>query len=883
MKNMILLHWMEDIDPELIARTDSHVPVRRHTALRVLLIAAAAVLLLAVMLTASSLLLLDSYTQQNFNEYDGTVLHALDFVLTIDDNAFANMLGEQNRRALHSVFDTLRGVTPEPKPDPESDLTYSRGLEFQSLYSNGTCFVTGLGSCKDLHVVIPEISPEGHTVTGIAPNAFENCPSITKVTIPDTVTVIHEGAFRDCTKLETIHIPKSVTLIGPEAFMGCWRLQELHISESVVSIGSGVVGKCFFMEALTVDPENEYYYSINNCLIETESGKLIGGCGTSVIPSGVVEIAPYAFYCSSELESIVVPEGVERIGEAAFLGCTSLRKVSLPASLQSIEKQAFAECTLLGNVSISEGLVKIGEAAFAQCGNLDGVTLPSTLKELETGAFRDCTSLTEIHIPSGIESVRAELFSGCTSLVRVELPDSVTIIWGYAFYMCKALTDIEIPSGVLTIGTMAFCGCQSLPQIHLPEGLKSIGNNTFQDCDALTEIAIPSTMTTIPARAFADADSLLSLRVPDTIYTIDEYAFGSCDALQSVYIPASVTNLGDNVFLNCNVLTELEVAPDNPKYISRGNCLIHKEFGKLLFANSHSQIPSGVTIIGSEVFEKTDVKSVTLPEGVTTIEYSAFYYADELKSIIIPASVLVIDDYAFYYCFSLTHVYFTGTKQEWEAIAVGDHNEDLLEATIHFEYKPDVYDPVLTLYKELLENPEIDPETLEARSEEEFFLDLYEVACTINPYKAGFAARDLNGDQIPELLLLDKAGVLYAVYTQKDGKPMAVDYFSTDNHRGGIDADGMIYKESHGKGESWELSITQILQNGDLDQLVFGVSDPNPGQVEADAYLYRNGAEESVDIATVQALYEQYAAHVSYDAPIEIFEDLYYYSMDLIK
>lgn len=637
------------------------------------------------------------------------------------------------------------------------------------------------------------------------------------------------------------------------------------------------------MESLTVAPENEHYHSINNCLIETESGKLIGGCGTSAIPSGVVEIAPYAFYCSSELESIVIPEGVERIGEAAFLGCTSLRKVSLPSSLQSIDKQAFAECTLLGNISMSEGLIKIGEAAFEQCGNLDGVILPSTLQELETGAFRDCASLTEINIPSGINSVRAELFSGCTSLARVDLPDSVTMIWGYAFYLCKALTDIEIPSGVLTIGTMAFSGCQSLPQIHLPEGLKSIGNNTFQDCDALTEITIPSTMTTIPSRAFADADGLVSLRIPDTVYKIDEYAFGSCDALQSVYIPASVTNLGDNVFLNCNVLTELEVASDNPKYKSEGNCLIHIEFGKLLFANSHSQIPSGVTIIGSEVFEKTDVKNVTLPQGVTTIEYGAFYFADELKSIVIPASVLTIDDYAFYYCFSLTHVYFSGTKQEWEAIAVGDHNEHLLEATIHFEYKPDVYDPVLMLYKELLENPEIDLETLESRSEEEFFLDLYEISCNIDRYKAGFAVRDLNEDQIPELILLDKAGVLYAVFTQKEGKPIAVDYFSSGNHRGGIDADGMIYKDIYGKGESWEFCITQIMQNGDLDQLVFGVYDPSPGEIEASAYLYRNGEEESVDQATVRALYEQYAAHVSYSKPIEIFDSLYYYSMDLIK
>ena len=119
MKNMFLLRWMEDIDPILIERADRYVSKHRSRTLRTLLIAAAAALLIVAMLSAVSLMMLDSYAEQNYPEYDGTVLHALDFVLTQDQNPVAEALGEQNRASLHTLFNALRGIESEPEPEPE--------------------------------------------------------------------------------------------------------------------------------------------------------------------------------------------------------------------------------------------------------------------------------------------------------------------------------------------------------------------------------------------------------------------------------------------------------------------------------------------------------------------------------------------------------------------------------------------------------------------------------------------------------------------------------------------------------------------------------------------------------------------------------------------
>ena len=53
---------------------------------------------------------------------------------------------------------------------------------------DGTCYVRGVGTCTDSDIIIPSTSPEGDTVTAIQTRAFQNCESITGVTIPNIPT-----------------------------------------------------------------------------------------------------------------------------------------------------------------------------------------------------------------------------------------------------------------------------------------------------------------------------------------------------------------------------------------------------------------------------------------------------------------------------------------------------------------------------------------------------------------------------------------------------------------------------------------------------------------------------------------------------------------------
>ncbi len=55
-----------------------------------------------------------------------------------------------------------------------------------------------------------------------------------------------------------------------------------------------------------------------------------------------------------------------------------------------------------------------------------------------------------------------------------------------------------------------------------------------------------------------------------------------------------------------------------------------------------------------------------------------------LKSVILPASVTTIEDGAFMYCDSLSDVYYSGSKEQWNAITIGSDNECLTTAKIHY-------------------------------------------------------------------------------------------------------------------------------------------------------------------------------------------------------
>lgn len=73
-------------------------------------------------------------------------------------------------------------------------------------------------------------------------------------------------------------------------------------------------------------------------------------------------------------------------------------------------------------------------------------------------------------------------------------------------------------------------------------------------------------------------------------------------------------------------------------------------------------IPEGVTEISFKAFQHKQLISVTIPDSVTSIEETAFYWCNSLRNVIIGNGITSISNKAFYHCENLTDMELKGNK-----------------------------------------------------------------------------------------------------------------------------------------------------------------------------------------------------------------------------
>ena len=121
------------------------------------------------------------------------------------------------------------------------------------------------------------------------------------------------------------------------------------------------------------------------------------------------------------------------------------------------------------------------------------------------------------------------------------------------------------------------------------------------------------------------------------VTSIDNRAFYLCNSLISIIIPDSVAKISVNPFAYCSTLKSIFVSSEHPYFFAIDGVLFRKADKALI------SYPAGISS-----------STYTIPQGITAIGDSAFYYCDSLTSVSIPNSVTSIGDYAFGDCSNLT-------------------------------------------------------------------------------------------------------------------------------------------------------------------------------------------------------------------------------------
>lgn len=211
--------------------------------------------------------------------------------------------------------------------------------------------------------------------------------------------------FYTCSGLTTITIPRRVRSIDYTAFRNAP------------------------LSSITVDPDNQYFDSRINAIVETTTDTIVIGSVGITIPEGIKGIGQGAFY-GRRMTSIVIPKSVVTIGANAFQSSNPTSLVfSTPSSLVSIGDSAFSGQQLPNGYSLEfpEGLTTVGSYLFtsSQVTMRGGrVVYPSTItsigsNSLVAGNNRPTTVIVKAAVPPTYSNSASNM-----STVSVYVPDA---------------------------------------------------------------------------------------------------------------------------------------------------------------------------------------------------------------------------------------------------------------------------------------------------------------------------------------------------------------------------------------------------------------------------------------------------------------------------
>jgi len=469
--------------------------------------------------------------------------------------------------------------------------------------------------------------------------------AITELIIPDSVKTISANAFQDCQKLKNVVLGaglKTMMYDGSGAFNNCSAITSityncttttaLDLTEAFEDITGDI--HLVIGSGVTVMPK--YYSQGSN-----------DGIQVTEITFNCANIPNNACYENDIVEVVNIANTVLTVGENAFYWTYSLTEINIPedSQLSTIYGQAFSY-TGITEITIPETVTSIGNGVLWGSKKLETVYFnaincadtPDQYWESDDGEYI-------VIIGPKVERIPGNLFAGSkVSAVNINSAnDCLTEIGDNAFEDCTSLTTFswsDIEDSLTTIGASAFKGCTALTSVTITENIETIGKSAFENCSAVTSIYYNAT-------SLDSAGSNLGAEIPGGGF----HTFGS-DSGCTVYVGENVTIIADYMFMGSNI--------SSVEFADKNNCktIGFYSFGECEFLSSIT-IPEGVTTIEDWAFGTAyyNLNSIILPNSLRSIGECAFW-GTAIESITIPESVTSLANNAFVSCYKLDELNF---------------------------------------------------------------------------------------------------------------------------------------------------------------------------------------------------------------------------------
>lgn len=472
-----------------------------------------------------------------------------------------------------------------------------------------------------------------------------------------TVTSIDGGdhsIFKDAwtafSKVNYLYLPKTLTKVGDYAFSG--------------SLGNGLSYVKSEAEKLEV---GELAFSTSRSLI--------------TLDANLSYVGDYAFYWADQLMNVKFSDELTHIGDYAFYFGLNGAKLEIPESVTTIGNGAFLNSGLK-EIVFKNTMETIPDSMFETetdkkdytFNQLEKVVLPDGLKKIGNSAFRNRSNLKSINLPETLTSIGDYAFLRALSEATIIIPKDVTYL-GDNVFKNSDIKEITFNNKILEIPSNMFSGMSNLEKVVLPEGLKKIGSNAFSGCSKLGEINFPDSLTEIGASAFSNAFENFSLIIPENISIIGSSAFSQSgiyevnfennletlskgmfagSLVERVSLPDNLIEIGDKVFSGCSKLNEINF-PESLTTI--GNFAFESSFD--VDSNLYIDIPETIVSMGTNVFDKSNIKGVKFNSNFEKIPNYTFRGSVNLEKVELPENLKEIGTGAFAACSKLKEINFS--------------------------------------------------------------------------------------------------------------------------------------------------------------------------------------------------------------------------------
>ena len=508
----------------------------------------------------------------------------------------------------------------------------------------------------------------------IGPEAFLYATIVGDLYLPDGLKVIGDSAFSQNPWLSSVYAPSSVEKIGSSAFADSSGITYLAFDfYEMIDLASDAFSGCPVYDLdLPWDSSFENKNAYAQILAEQ-----CPDC-TVWINNPPAEVAQYP---ENTVEVTTITDGVWTVynGDAADLTVWS--------NYDDIPVTALGDGVFKGNQTIRsfyphhcEWFTTIGNEAFADS-SVEYVELFGSITTIGDGAFRNCMNIKELTIPASVTSIGAGAFEGCVNLEKVTILCDAALMGEGAFAGCSNLTDVYIEKGDIPADCFADSG---LTTVTIGEGVTSVGDRAFANTK-ITEVNLGN-LTRIGTSSFENT-LLTEASFSDSLTFIGDNAFAGT-GITRIVIPAEMEiNTAAFAGIQTEEIRMSDSATDE-QLAAWNQALETPWYNPLIRESEESSFIKMPYVPTSEEYFEIDESTGTITEytgtdvdvviprsidgvEVKSIGYGAFACAEDytdieidtnqedwlhLRSVVIPETVTSISDSAFNYCQQLETV-----------------------------------------------------------------------------------------------------------------------------------------------------------------------------------------------------------------------------------